>query len=270
MFLLKHIAILSFCSAALLVLTTGHAQAQPPAAADNTAKRVVLFTFDSAGVDGSFMDDTQGLTDLRSILTDKVFLSQPDSVVITGASAPEHEPVPTVSAEPEKIFALRTNLLFDAIGAPNVAVEVPLGRRFSISADYAYAYMQIRNTYAVQTNQASLEGRFWVRPGKNILTGWNIGIYGTYCGRYDIQWKRGYQGDGFWSAGLSVGYAIPLSRNFNIDFSIAGGYFYTPEVREYYKENDKLIWTKTRYNYSTISLLKVRVNLVWLIDAKKK
>ena len=174
----------------------------------------------------------------------------------------------TEDAETPYIFAIRTNLLFDLVGAPNLGVEIPVGERFSIAADAAYAYWRINNLYALQTLQAGIEAKYWFNQSR-ALTGWNAGIYGMYSKRYDVQWKNGYQGDGFWSAGIGAGYAIPISKRLNMEFGLAAGYFYTPEVRHYTKpENGRLIWEETRYNVGRISLTKIKANLTWLIGNK--
>lgn len=168
-------------------------------------------------------------------------------------------------------FALKSNLLFDLVGAPNLGVEVPIGRKFSVGADFAYAYWQLKNLYALQTIQGGVEAKYWFNQKRGTLTGWNAGVYGIYCSRYDMQWKDGYQGDGFYSAGASGGYAIPVSNRFNIEFALAAGYFYTPEVRHYHKpENDHLLWQETRYNVGRFTLTKLKVNIVWLIGKEKR
>ena len=167
--------------------------------------------------------------------------------------------------------ALKTNLLFDLVGAPNLGVEVPLNTKFSITADMAYAYWQINNLYALQTIQGGLDAKYWFNPKFGPLTGWNIGGYGIYCTRYDIQWEDGYQGDGFWSAGITAGYSVPIANRLNIEFAIAAGYFNTPQVRHYHMpENGNLIWQETRTDVVRFSPTKIKVNIVWLIAKKKR
>ncbi len=168
-------------------------------------------------------------------------------------------------------FALRTNLLTDAVAAPNIGIEVPVGRHFSVAADFTYAYWSIHNRYALQTLQGGVEARYWFRPSARPLTGWNAGLYGMYCDRYDVQWNEGYQGDGYWSAGVLGGYTLPLRGNFALDFSLGAGIWYTPEVRRYSApENGRLIWEETRYNVTRFSITRARVNLIWLIGRKKE
>ena len=197
--------------------------------------------------------------------------------IITGVSGSSYQMVDTVPQEPVVIrdecpvvysWTIKTNLLYDLVGAPNLGVEFPVGKnkKISVAADMAYAYWRINNLYALQTIQGGIEAKYWFTRSEFLLTGFNTGLYGMYCTRYDVQWKDGYQGDGFWSAGISAGYSMPISKRLNLEFALAGGYFYTPEVRHYHKpENGYLLWEETRYNVGRISLTKLRVNLVWLI-----
>lgn len=195
---------------------------------------------------------------------------------IPDKSEHQTEPGPMVDiivVEPELIItqpmALRTNLLLDLVGGPNLGIEIPLGRHFSVAGDFAYAYTRIKNTYALQTLRGTVEASYWFNPRRNKLTGWHLGVYGTYNSRFDVQWGRGFQGDGYWSAGLSGGYSVALSDNFNLGFSVMGGYFHSPEIREYTRPRDgHLMWKETRYDVGRIALTQVRVNLVWLINKK--
>lgn len=203
---------------------------------------------------------------------------------------PEPKPQPVAMVEPKPIVrypvALKTNLLFDAVGALNIGVEMPIGKHFSVIGDFAYSYWRsYKNLYALQTLQYGVEGRYWFGVNENKkarkqewakpLRGWNVGLYGMYCNRYDVQWIDGYQGDGFWSAGLSAGYAAPIARNLTLELSLAAGYFYTSEYRHYhqpeYDANGKyhLMWQQTG-SFGTFTLTKVRVSLVWLIGSSKK
>lgn len=200
------------------------------------------------------------------------------------------EPLPIIIPETEHIvkypIAFKTNLLFDAVGAPNIGVEIPIGKHFSVVGDFAYAYWRSpKNLYALQTLEGGVEVRYWfgVNDKKKLakpewakpLRGWNVGLYGMYCSRYDIQWIDGYQGDGFWSAGFTAGYATPIARNLTLEFSLAAGYFYTPEYRHYhqpeYDANGKyhLMWQQTG-SFGTFSFTKARISLVWLIMSDRK
>lgn len=140
-----------------------------------------------------------------------------------------------------------------------------------MAANFAYAYTRIQNRYALQTIQGSIEGRYWFNNNGNPLTGWNLGAYAASCSRFDIQWNKGWQGDGYWSIGLSGGYSWRVTDNFNIDLSAMAGIFWLPEVRFYDgPQDDHLMWTKTIYNAVRVLPAEVRLNFVWLIGGKKR
>jgi hypothetical protein len=166
--------------------------------------------------------------------------------------------------------AFKSNLLFVATGAPNLGVEVPLGERFSISTTGAFAYLHIDNNYALQTVQGGLDAKYWFnRKNNRRLTGWNAGVYGLVSGPWDVQWGSGWQGDRFFTAGLVAGCAVPVARRLNMEFALAGGWFYTPEARHYIRRGDHLMWLQTRRNVHRLSLTKIQIGLVWLIGSSK-
>jgi hypothetical protein len=168
--------------------------------------------------------------------------------------------------------ALKTNMLFDAVGGPNVAVELAFGRdkNFSATADIGLVSWHSKNTYALQTVLGGLGAKYWFNPKHGPLSGWNVGVYGMCGGIYDLQWGDGYQGDEFWSAGVSGGYSLPIYKCLNIEFALAMGFLYTPELRRFNVSDGILMWRETRRNVWRFSPTKVQVNLVWLIGKKQK
>lgn len=135
-------------------------------------------------------------------------------------------------------LALRTNLLLPAL---NVGVEVPLGNRWSVAADWYYPWI-FRNPDHKNCFQAlalGLEGRIWLgskhsggiqnRPYR--LTGHSIGLF-AMGGLYDVEWQyKGYQGE-FATIGIDYLYALRLKNDFRLEFSIGFGQFYS-EARPY-------------------------------------
>lgn len=214
----------------------------------------------------------------------EVVITEPDpqpDLVVTADPAPEPISEPIVKYP----IAFRTNLLYDAVGAFNIGVEIPLGKHISFILDGAYAYWRSpKNLYALQTLEYGTELRYWfgvspMRKESNAnwakpLKGWHIGGYGRYWQRYDAQWIDGYQGDGTWSAGLTAGYAFPIGRQLSFEAGIGAGWLSTSTYRHYHKpeydENGKyhLMWQETG-TWSGLSLTKVRFALVWLIQTKK-
>lgn len=158
---------------------------------------------------------------------------------------------PFVPLEPEIVMhrrqqwrtavALKTNMLSDAVTALNFSVEVPVNKHFSVLYQQYCPWWNIGNRYALQILSFGGEARWWflprpkewyhpdVRCGKyrqrDALTGHFLGLYGM-GGKFDIQAGRnvGCYQNYFWSAGLTYGYSMPVSRSLNIEFSLSAGY----------------------------------------------
>ena len=160
--------------------------------------------------------------------------------------------VPTadsITVRPKKmIAAVKTNLLYDAVTALNVEVEVPIGRHFSVMVEDVFPWWETGNKYCFQMWEMGLEGRYWFKGwdpnGREKLRGWFAGVYGMSA-KYDFQWDRdvNLQGE-YWSAGISGGYAMPIGRKkrVNLEFSLAVGPMHT--VFRHYQPTqtyDKLI-----------------------------
>ena len=175
-------------------------------------------------------------------------------------------------------FAVKTNLLYDAVTALNVEIEVPVWDRFSILWEDVFPWWEIRNKYCFQLWEMGPEARFWFKKwepvGTQKLRGWFVGIYGMSA-RYDFQWDRtiNYQGE-FWSAGVSGGYVLPLGKKkrWLMEFSMAVGFLST-DYRHYLPTDqyDKLI--RDPYQTGTVTYFgptKVKVALSLPINIKRK
>lgn len=136
---------------------------------------------------------------------------------------------PTAAAKPSMIplYALRTNLLVPAL---NIGVEVPLGERWSVSADYYYPWIwpSKMNRNCFELLGWSVEGRYWFgrdRQPQQRLRGHSVGLYAA-AGYYDFE--RNYQGQQgeFVSTGLDYTYAMGIGRRkrLNLEFTLALGY----------------------------------------------
>lgn len=142
---------------------------------------------------------------------------------------PELLPMPVAEKRKSTMFALKTNLLYDAVTALNAEVEVPIGKRFSVMVEDVFPWWKAGpngNKYCLQMWTMSVEPRWWFyRKGMNDrLQGHFVAPY-VMSGKYDLQWDTSicYRGYG-WSAGLTYGYSMPLCKWLNMEFSISIGY----------------------------------------------
>jgi hypothetical protein len=142
---------------------------------------------------------------------------------------PELLPMPVMEKRKSTMFALKTNLLYDAVTALNAEVEVPIGKRFSVMVEDVFPWWKAGpngNKYCLQMWTMSIEPRWWFyRKGMNDrLQGHFVAPY-VMSGKYDLQWDTSicYRGYG-WSAGLTYGYSMPLCKWLNMEFSMSIGY----------------------------------------------
>ena len=166
---------------------------------------------------------------------------------------PELPPIPSFAVSEEKLWkpvvALRTNLLLPLL---NFGVEVPIGNRWTVGADYYYpwAFRKWNHKNCFQILFWSAEGRYWFGknhlPGednwKHRLTGHSVGVYAGW-GYYDFEHNySGHQGD-VYSFGADYLYAVPIARNkLRMEFSIAlGGIFSDAQAYHVYEEGGLLI-----------------------------
>ena len=177
------------------------------------------------------------------------------------------------------IFAVKNNLLYDAALLPNLAVEVPFGKnyRWSVEVEGHWSWW---NTNATSYNyhriqMAGVELRRWfANKTGNPLNGWHAGLYG-YGGTYDVRLftnsndDKGYLSNWSYSAGLSIGYAKPIGKRFNLEFGLGFGYF-GGEYKKYDVSDcrdNTFPWLST-HNRKYIGLTKAKVSLVWIIGSK--
>lgn len=186
-----------------------------------------------------------------------------------------------VSSEKRTVIALKTNLLYDAVTALNFAVEVPIGRRFSILYEHHCPWwLSKSNKYCLQFLSYGGELRWWMSPiynkksdgvKRDALTGHFLGLYG-WTGKSDIQIDNRlgcYQFE-FCSAGLTYGYSMPVGRHLNMEFSISAGYAQVP-YRHYIPTDDWSLLIRDDNKTGTLHYIgptKAEISLVIPIRAK--
>ena len=169
------------------------------------------------------------------------------------------------------ILAVKNNLLYDIALAPNIEIEVPIGRQWSLNAEYKCPWWSDSNKeICYQLLSGGIESRFWLgnRAGRRQLTGHFIGLYAE-GGIYDFQYKGdGYQGKYYGAAGFSYGYSLPVSRHLAFEFSLGIGYLTTKD-RKYTPYEESVVWTSSgQYNF--IGPTKAKISLVWLITKRRE
>ena len=194
----------------------------------------------------------------------------------TAAATPETSTL-TVPVERTVVVAPRTNLLLPLL---NVGLEVPIGNRWSVGADWYYPWLfrKADHKNCFQIDGLSLEGRLWLgarhKAGaenrKHRLRGHSIGLF-AMAGRYDLERNyEGHQGE-YVLGGVDYLFAMPVCRgHLHLEFALGVGYFYSrathyevnPDDRRGYRDKDY------RKIFQYFGPLKANVTLV--VPLKRK
>ncbi len=182
-----------------------------------------------------------------------------------------------VEFKKKPLFAIKTNLLYDAVSVLNIELEVPIGERWSVAGEWTFPWWDIDNSQSnskrifLQTVNGTLETKYWLgdRTKRDVLTGWFLGLYGG-GGKYDFENKyEGYQGE-FWHAGISGGYAHKLNKkgSLRMEYALGLGYMYSDY--RYYEDHfgHDGLWHPIRQSigkFNWVGPTRLEVSLVWFL-----
>lgn len=187
----------------------------------------------------------------------------------------------TVAFDRKPIFAFRSNLLLPLM---NVGIQIPLGNRFSIGADWYYPFLRrewsplLDQTNCFQALGPGVDFRVYLgrkhRRGRDNwqyrLSGHSLGLYGV-CGRYDVEWQFHGEQAGFWCAGLDYMWSARIGkrRRMRLDLSIGAGYFKSRAVEyQVFRPGGLAYKTGRILDHTWIGPTKATVSLVIPIHAK--
>lgn len=155
------------------------------------------------------------------------------------------------------------NALPAIVGIPSVQLDFYIHNRFSASIDATYSSWDLfGDSYRTRIATVSPEVRVWIGKAK-MFTGFYVGVYGS-IGQYNLRLNstNGTQSS-FYSAGVSVGYVLPLAKksNFFIDFGLAGGY--VNEKGEDYFTHNKENFIKDSFVRGSFAPTKAKVTFIY-------
>ena len=268
------------CGLLLTLLSYGYAQQRT--GEEVSGKPMMLyFHFDRVLVDSSCMDNSRTfrhMDQLFTILSIMPHTIETDTLTFLQSGKtmyPQRNPV-AASCRRRPLLALKTNLLFDAALMPNVEIEVPVGKRWSVNGEYAFPWWQFdRGKYCMQVLMGGLEGRYWLgsrksREDREVLTGHFLGLYAG-GGKYDLQWgEKGYQGEFFIAAGVSYGWATRIARHLHLEFNIGIGLLRTDYRHYHARDNYQTLLWQENGKYTWFGPTKAKISLVWLLNRRVK
>ena len=169
------------------------------------------------------------------------------------------------------VMALKTNALYTLLAVPNVGAEIHLGKRWTVSANWMYAWWHIDSKhYYWRTYGGDVAIRkYFGKSSKNrSFGGHHLGLYGQML-TYDVEWgDRGYQSDKWtYGGGLEYGYSFGIGKRLNLDLTLGVGYL-MGQYMEYDPIDDCYVWQFTK-KQNWIGPTKAEVSLVWLLWKKK-
>ncbi len=213
----------------------------------------------------------------------------------------EPEPMPEEPAvlPRRELLSVKTNLLFDALATPNLAIEYyPMHGHFTFGASIDFPWWQNYNSHRYwQIRNYQLEARYYFRSGDvrqvgygrgPAFRGWYLQAY-AHAGLYNICFDEdsGYEGEAV-GAGIGAGYVMPLGKKgrWRLEFNLQVGYmatWYDPyqwlcpvdpsEDRElyYYKWTGKPEDFKTRQHFFTwLGPTRVGITLTYDLLYRKR
>ena len=176
---------------------------------------------------------------------------------------------------PPFLMAVKTNLLYDALLVPNLGVEFYLGKGFSVSGEWVYAWWnnnKHHRYWRLYGGELAVRKYFGRLAGGSPLTRHHWGIYGQLF-TYDFEvGGRGYMGGRpggtLWEkmnygVGVEYGYSLPIARKLNLDFSVGLGYW-GGTYYEYEPMDNHYVWLQTKERH-WFGPTKAEISLVWLL-----
>lgn len=161
-------------------------------------------------------------------------------------------------------FAMRTNLLHDALLTPDIGLEAGRGR-LALVADGSFArWGGMRRCWHIKRGEIEARYRFRDHPSRQALTGQTIGVFVSVFD-YNIKFGNvGRQSEHVsWTTGISYSYSLPLNRHLNLEIGGGIGLMRTKYTRYSLKDGIRVYdGNRSRIFFGPV---KAEVSLVWLL-----
>lgn len=174
-------------------------------------------------------------------------------------SAPQSPPVASY-------FALKSNLLYDALLVPNLSLEASIGSGWTLGAGGMLAWWSkdAKHRYwRIYGGGLEIRKYFGTLSKSKPLQGHHLGIYGDFL-TYDFEFgAKGYQSKATYAAGIKYGYSHPIAKRLNLDFALGIGYLHS-NYKTYVPRDGCYVYQETKKR-KWLGPTQAEISLVWLL-----
>ena len=187
--------------------------------------------------------------------------SSPPFPAIPSQVHPDQEPPPVAS-----YFALKSNLLYDALLVPNLSLEASIGSGWTLGAGGMLAWWSkdAKHRYwRIYGGDLEIRKYFGTLSKSKPLQGHHLGIYGEFL-TYDFEFgAKGYQSKATYAAGIKYGYSHPIANRLNLDFALGIGYLHS-NYKTYVPKDGCYVYQETKKR-KWLGPTQAEISLVWLL-----
>lgn len=187
--------------------------------------------------------------------------SSPPFPAIPSQVHPESQSPPAAS-----YFALKSNLLYDALLVPNLSLEASIGSGWTLGAGGMFAWWSkdAKHRYwRIYGGDLEIRKYFGTLSKSKPLQGHHLGIYGDFL-TYDFEFgAKGYQSKATYAAGIKYGYSHPIANRLNLDFALGIGYLHS-NYKTYVPRDGCYVYQETKKR-KWLGPTQAEISLVWLL-----
>ena len=187
--------------------------------------------------------------------------SSPPFPAIPSQVHPEPQAPPVAS-----YFALKSNLLYDALLVPNLSLEASIGSGWTLGAGGMFAWWSkdAKHRYwRIYGGDLEIRKYFGTLSKSKPLQGHHLGIYGDFL-TYDFEFgAKGYQSKATYAAGIRYGYSHPIANRLNLDFALGIGYLHS-NYKTYVPRDGCYVYQETKKR-KWLGPTQAEISLVWLL-----
>ena len=163
-------------------------------------------------------------------------------------------------------FALKSNLLYDALLVPNLSLEASIGSGWTLGAGGMLAWWSkdAKHRYwRIYGGDLEIRKYFGTLSKSKPLQGHHLGIYGDFL-TYDFEFgAKGYQSKATYAAGIKYGYSHPIAKRLNLDFALGIGYLHS-NYKTYVPRDGCYVYQETKKR-KWLGPTQAEISLVWLL-----